>query len=71
MIFITDTECLSVMDCMWSSPIWSINYLSIYLSHHLPYMVKQRSSPQKYNHPLASSNIAHYVNRSEKCPNLT
>ncbi len=21
-------RCLSVMDCMWSSPIWSINYLS-------------------------------------------
>ncbi len=23
-------RCLSVMDCMWSSPIWLINYLSIY-----------------------------------------
>ncbi len=26
-----------------------------FMCHQLPYMVKQRSSSQKYNHPLASS----------------
>ncbi len=26
-----------------------------FMCHHLPYMVKQCSTSQKYNHPLASS----------------
>ncbi len=42
--------------------------------HHLPYMVKQRSTSQKYNHTLALSIkctcIAHCVKRSEICTNF-
>ncbi len=38
-----------------------------FIGHQLPYMVKQRSTSQKYNHPLASSNSALFK-RSGKVP---
>ncbi len=39
-----------------------------FMCHHLPYMVKQRSTSQKYSHPLAP---VHCVKRSEKYLNFT